>query len=411
MATDDVQVLVTGQGAVPQQFTIPGNGQIQPKAVRAVYNGGGAVTSFIPVLRIISDAGVPVAECVAPLIAAGGSAAVSWFPHVAPTGTGGTTQVGWVRAAEPLMSPTVAWEQQAVQEPDVHYISGGYYMFYTGGWANPGMGTASCTGDPTIPANWHKYVSNPILGQGGSGVAGFVAAPNVVIVGATYHCFYTDAFGGGNLKRSTSADGINWNAPTTAIASNAVPTCKHGWYNSKAWFDGANWWLFVEGSLNVAGGTPWGSWVFSNPSISGDGAWTVGNGGNPLTSLAVPGYGFGYGQGPDIAQIDGTDTFLINGRNVLWYHVDKQPGGVDKTDITHAYTVDPTFSNWTQSGVFDLIHNAGQFEKDQVADACVLQVIGKSYMFFDGVDNETPAGYINVATYPGTLSALLAGTG
>ena len=81
MATDDQQVLVAGTAPAPASFTIPGNGQIRPKAVRAVYDGTAAAT-FIPVLRIISDAGVIVSEAPGPTIAAGGSADVSWFPSV-----------------------------------------------------------------------------------------------------------------------------------------------------------------------------------------------------------------------------------------------------------------------------------------------------------------------------------------
>ena len=81
MATDDRQILVAGTASAPASFTIPGNGQIRPKAVRAVYDGSAAAT-FIPVLRIVSDGGVIVSEAPGPTIAAGGSAAVSWFPGI-----------------------------------------------------------------------------------------------------------------------------------------------------------------------------------------------------------------------------------------------------------------------------------------------------------------------------------------
>lgn len=100
MATDDIQRLVTGQAPAPAQFTVPGNGQIQPKCVRAEYDGTGASGPFLPVLRFISDAGITVGEFVGPEIAAGGSADVSWFPHVAEqaaatgvTGVSGDYQV------------------------------------------------------------------------------------------------------------------------------------------------------------------------------------------------------------------------------------------------------------------------------------------------------------------------------
>lgn len=79
MATDDQQVLVAGTASAPCSFTVPGNGQIRPKTVRAVYDGSAAAT-FVPVLRIVSDGGVIVSEAPGPTIAAGGSAAVTWFP-------------------------------------------------------------------------------------------------------------------------------------------------------------------------------------------------------------------------------------------------------------------------------------------------------------------------------------------
>ena len=83
MATDDQQVLVTGTAATPTHFTIPGNGQIQPKAIFAHFDGASAATAFQPALKIISDGGEVVAICPClTSVAAAGSADVSWFPRV-----------------------------------------------------------------------------------------------------------------------------------------------------------------------------------------------------------------------------------------------------------------------------------------------------------------------------------------
>ena len=84
MATDDQQVLVTGTASAPTHFTIPGNGQIQPKAIFAHYDGSAAASPFLPALKIISDGGELVGIYPTPTsVAAGGSAEVSWFPRVA----------------------------------------------------------------------------------------------------------------------------------------------------------------------------------------------------------------------------------------------------------------------------------------------------------------------------------------
>lgn len=81
MATDDIQRLVTGSAAAPAQFTIPGNGQMQPKSIFASYDGTAAVIPFIPALKITSDGGKLVGIYAATTqVAAGGSADVSWFP-------------------------------------------------------------------------------------------------------------------------------------------------------------------------------------------------------------------------------------------------------------------------------------------------------------------------------------------
>lgn len=91
MATDDQQILVTGTAATPASHTIPGNGQIQPKAIFATYDGTSAVGTYKPALKIISDGGELVGIYPTDTsIAAGGSANVSWFPGVggSPSGVG-----------------------------------------------------------------------------------------------------------------------------------------------------------------------------------------------------------------------------------------------------------------------------------------------------------------------------------
>lgn len=81
MPTDDQQVLVTGTASTPATFTIPGNGQIRPKAIFASYDGTGAAGAFAPALKIVSDGGETVGIYkLDSTIAAGASADVSWFP-------------------------------------------------------------------------------------------------------------------------------------------------------------------------------------------------------------------------------------------------------------------------------------------------------------------------------------------
>jgi len=92
VATDDQQVLVAGIASAPATFKIPGNGQIRPKAVYALYDGSGAATGFQPALKITSDGGVLIGIYpTTATVAAGGSANVSWFPGLGG-GSGGALQ-------------------------------------------------------------------------------------------------------------------------------------------------------------------------------------------------------------------------------------------------------------------------------------------------------------------------------
>ena len=79
----DLQILATGVAAAPSDVVIPDSAEIQPKSVRATFDGSGAGGPFLPTLVLVSDAGheawrVPTAIPVA----AGDSAEVSWAPFL-----------------------------------------------------------------------------------------------------------------------------------------------------------------------------------------------------------------------------------------------------------------------------------------------------------------------------------------
>lgn len=98
MPTDDQQVLVTGTAPAPAHFTIPGSGQIRPKTIFAFYEGQSSGSPYLPALKITSDGGelIGIYTPCSP-VAAGGSAAVTWFPGVdeccpSPPSSGGTIE-------------------------------------------------------------------------------------------------------------------------------------------------------------------------------------------------------------------------------------------------------------------------------------------------------------------------------
>lgn len=82
MATDTA-ILVAGQGGSPLDYLVPDAQELIPLSARAVVDGSGAATAFLPVIQLISDAGLVLAEAITDTsVAAGGSAQVSWFPRV-----------------------------------------------------------------------------------------------------------------------------------------------------------------------------------------------------------------------------------------------------------------------------------------------------------------------------------------
>lgn len=69
--------------AAPAGYTVPGAQEILVKSVRAVVDGSGAGTAFLPTLQLIDPSGNVVWQSPTDTgVAAGGSADVSWFPRV-----------------------------------------------------------------------------------------------------------------------------------------------------------------------------------------------------------------------------------------------------------------------------------------------------------------------------------------
>lgn len=93
----DVQILAGGAQSAPLAYTLNNLTELIPKACYAVFNGAGASGPFQPCLVFESASGAEIARLpVCQTVAAGGSAAVSWFPDVGPccnqtssSGTGG----------------------------------------------------------------------------------------------------------------------------------------------------------------------------------------------------------------------------------------------------------------------------------------------------------------------------------
>lgn len=88
----DAQIHPTGTVSAPADYVLPKSAELLLKSVYAKYNGTAATGSFVPLIRIISDAGSVSDEIPQDVtVAAGGSADATWFPHVA---AGASTATG-----------------------------------------------------------------------------------------------------------------------------------------------------------------------------------------------------------------------------------------------------------------------------------------------------------------------------
>lgn len=101
----------------------------------------------------------------------------------------------------PVMTGNAAWEANVLCEPTVMLEDGVFKMWYRG---NTDAGSAIAYATSSDGITWDKYAGNPIIT-----VAGGVAYPFVIKVGATYY-LYAGKISDGNLYRWSSSDGISW---------------------------------------------------------------------------------------------------------------------------------------------------------------------------------------------------------
>ena len=307
----------------------------------------------------------------------------------------------WARVgggANPVLSGGVSWEGDAVYEPTVLVEDDTLYMFYTGGFGVVGAGAAAAIGLATAPitdpTNWTKYASNPVLGKGGSGVSGIACRNFVLKHGDLYYMYYADGAGAGaNLKVATSTDKINWTVVGTALAYNA-----QGWMNGVAntsvWVEQGNQWKMMYEAWT---GTIWKI----GTATSTDGLTFTPNAANPLTDLQV-GTGM-YGGAYVLPQ-------KFEGNYVLYYHA--ATSGTLPTRLYRALSDGDDLTSWTQYADNPILtYGVDAFEVDQVADAHVIELLGKSYLFYDGDDNVAETAAIGLLTFDGTLAELVGGRG
>jgi hypothetical protein len=117
----DLPIVLPDTAAAPKDYTLSGTQELLLKTVRALIDGSGAATAFLPTLQLLDPNGHVMWEgATTDTVAAGGSADVSWFPGLGAGGGATTTNAEWFiarRTSNLTMAPGV---QTSITWTDLH---------------------------------------------------------------------------------------------------------------------------------------------------------------------------------------------------------------------------------------------------------------------------------------------------
>lgn len=109
MPDGTLQILGSGTSAVPLDVPISGNQLLDLIAVKADFDGSAAGVDFVPMIEILSDAGVVMAQAKGSTVTAGDSATVTFFPFGADESAdsgGGITEIDSPDGSIVVTNPT-----------------------------------------------------------------------------------------------------------------------------------------------------------------------------------------------------------------------------------------------------------------------------------------------------------------
>lgn len=287
----------------------------------------------------------------------------------------------WTRSpSNPILAAEPGeWDQGAVDGPSVLLISGSWHGWFAGsGPSGTFMGAMDSADGVTWTQHLTGGLSIPVLGggHGGFGVGVSVYQPNVDYFDGTYfYAYVDDPTGTPNfcLSVARSTDGFTWTDLTRNILSFATGVDQ--WNTASVLKIGATYHMLVEGHH----GTIWETFyaTASNPM----GPFTIGNGGNPLTSLQIAAGGM-YG-GPQI-------TLLPDGLIHNYYHAAAASGTLP-TNLYTATCSPSDFTTWTLSPHNPILTHSGVGnEVSQLADPCLVRAGSAWRLYYSAVWNQSP---------------------
>ena len=295
----------------------------------------------------------------------------------------------WTKQGVIITAPSWNGADNAI-EPAFVYIDANHQKMFL---------TARTPSSPTVQIGL-EVASDGGLGTWSDGGSNPVANPangaNVVKDGSTYYLFYTDLT---TLFYKTTTDFITFSAATnTGISTASITNCINI-YNPCVFFDPKSntYKLFIEGKDSVQ----YRTYQFTSGSSTLAGAtWTIANGGNPLTSLAMR-TGGGFSRMRLLYNQLGDNTWDA------WYHASAE--GFGPSHILHSRSTDTI--NWTTPDVVMQLEteNFSGTAADQVADVDFpFYLNGATRLYYDINYNLTNyAGSITYATYQGTIAQVL----
>lgn len=77
-----VPINVAGDPSTPLEYVVPGSTAFIPRAASCSFDGTGAAGTFVPVMRWLAQNGDVIGRYIAPQVAAGDTADVSWAPFL-----------------------------------------------------------------------------------------------------------------------------------------------------------------------------------------------------------------------------------------------------------------------------------------------------------------------------------------
>lgn len=250
--------------------------------------------------------------------------------------------------------------------------------------------------------NFVEYPGNPVLIKGSDWESGLIGRPSVLKVNETYYMFYEGRSCaeslrlGGQIGLATSNDGIHWikSAHNPVLRKGSIGEWDEQIFNNSVFYDSISgiWYMIYEGKATLQ--------RFSDFRLglatSVDGVHWVKYSGNPIIPPGPPGSWDVQAQ---------CAPYLTKRGNFFYLIYVGRPGEDPITYIGVARSRDAI--HWEKTPQNPILKPEAEWEKISLSDPAVIEVHGKTYLYYYGGDQQT-IGATGVAISPWSLKRLMA---